>query len=54
MAVTGKRPRHWAAEITDLPTLDARREMLKKVPEHLQDLVKKHLENTFLQRKHRS
>lgn len=42
-----KPPRQWAAEIAALPTLEARRQRLDQVPEHLQALVKTHLKNAW-------
>lgn len=39
----GKRPRHIAAEIIQLPTLEARREALSRVQPEWQDLVRAHL-----------
>lgn len=47
-----KRPRHWAAEIAALPTLEQRREALNAVPDQIKDLVKKHIEITFFVNKH--
>lgn len=38
-----KRPRHYAAELVALETKEQRIEALKKVPAHLQDMVKTHL-----------
>lgn len=40
-----KRPRHYAAEIIQLDTLEQRRQALEKVPAHLQEHVKTHVRN---------
>jgi hypothetical protein len=48
-----KRPRHWAAEIAALPTLEQRQERLKKVPQEWQELVKTHLTITFFVKSHK-
>lgn len=49
-----KRPRHYAAEIAQLPTREQRQAALNKVPAEWQQLVKKHVEITFFQTKKRS
>ncbi len=36
-------PRHYAAQIAELKTLQERREALEKVPEHFKSIVKTHL-----------
>ena len=46
-----ERPRHYAARIMELETREQRREALEKVPPHLRDLVKKHVEITYELRK---
>lgn len=46
-----KRPRDWAAEIVELPTKEERRAALQRVPEHLQGMVKTHVQNTWTLRK---
>lgn len=46
-----KRPRQWAAEIAELPTLEERRERLKLVPEEQLPLVKTHLKNFWGRKK---
>jgi methylphosphotriester-DNA--protein-cysteine methyltransferase len=46
-----KRPRQYAAEIVALKTREERAQKLTEVPEHLRELVKKHVELTFKQRK---
>lgn len=52
--MTEKRPRRYAAEIAQLPTREQRQAALAKVPAEWQALVKKHVEITFFQQKHRS
>lgn len=42
-----KRPRHWAAEILNLPTREQRRERLQQVPEHLRDWVADYVKTEF-------
>lgn len=42
-----KRPRAYAQGIIALPTRAERAEALKKVPEHLQELVKAHVVNAY-------
>jgi hypothetical protein len=49
-----KRPRHWAAEIAALPSIEQRREALKKVPPEFAEIVKTHLRNTFFINSYRS
>ncbi|EDY85358.1 hypothetical protein GP5015_1598 [gamma proteobacterium HTCC5015] len=44
---TGKWPRHWAAEILQLPTREQRKAHLQKVPEHLRDWVEHIVKNEF-------
>lgn len=39
----GKPARQWAAEIADLPNLEARRARLREVPRNLLPLVETHL-----------
>lgn len=46
-----KRPRHYAAEIAELPTKEARRAALDRVPAEWRELVKRHVENTFFIRR---
>lgn len=41
------RPRQYAAQIVALKSKDERRAALAEVPEHLRDLVRKHVENTW-------
>jgi hypothetical protein len=43
-----KRPRQYAEEILKLPTRELRAEYLAKVPEHLQSMVKQHVEHAFM------
>lgn len=40
-------PRQYAAQIVALPSIDERRAALAQVPEHLRDLVRKHVEITW-------
>ena len=40
-------PRQYAELILKLPTREARRDYLDKCPKHLQDLIRKHVENHF-------
>lgn len=40
-----KRPREYAAEIAALPSRAQRQEALAKVPQHLQAMVKTHVQN---------
>ena len=42
-----KRPRHYAAEILKLKTKEERRAALDSVPEHLRDLVRKHVQAAY-------
>jgi len=42
-----KRPRQYAHEITKMKTADERKAALAKVPEHLRELVKTHVEITW-------
>lgn len=42
-----KRPRHWAAEIAALASLNERRAVLAQVPDHLRPLVETHLRNIW-------
>jgi alkylhydroperoxidase/carboxymuconolactone decarboxylase family protein YurZ len=42
-----KRPRHYAAEIATLKTLEQRRNALEKVPQNFQEIVKAHLKNAW-------
>lgn len=42
-----KWPRHYAAEIAAIGSLEGRREALGRVPEHMRELVKTHLKNTW-------
>lgn len=53
MSSLPKRPRHYAAEICALPTPEARREALAKVPEEWREMTRKHVENTFALKKRR-
>lgn len=46
-----KRPRQWADEIAQLPKKAQRAEALAKVPEHLQSLVRRHVEIAFMKLK---
>ena len=46
-----KRPRHYAAEIVRLRTLDQRRAALELVPEHLRELTAAHIRNEWQRRK---
>jgi hypothetical protein len=48
---TEKRPRQWAAEIMKISTREERVNKLAGVPQHLQDMVRTHVENTFKFRK---
>lgn len=41
------RPREYAAQILQLRTREERNAALREVPEHLQDLVRKHCEITW-------
>jgi len=47
-----KRPRHYAAEIAALQTLEERRTALEKVPEHYKDIVKTHLKIYWFIKQH--
>jgi len=47
-----KRPRHYAAEIAALQTLEERRTALEKVPEHYKDIVKTHVKNYWFIKQH--
>jgi len=47
-----KRPRHYAAEIAALQTLEERRTALEKVPAHYQDIVKTHVKNYWFIKQH--
>lgn len=38
-----KRPRHWAAEIAQLPTREERQARLNQAPQHWRELIKTHL-----------
>lgn len=49
-----KRPRHYAAEIAALKTLEERRQALERVPPDFKELVKTHLTIAFFINKHRS
>jgi hypothetical protein len=46
-----KRPRQYAAEIVALKTREERAQKLTEVPEHLRDLVKKHVTLFFINKK---
>lgn len=48
-----KRPRHYAAEIAGIKTLEERRAALEKVPEHYKEIVRTHLKNTWFIKQHR-
>jgi hypothetical protein len=48
-----KRPRDWAAEIASIESLEDRRELLKKVPAELQELVKTHLKIYWFTKQHK-
>jgi hypothetical protein len=48
-----KRPRHYAAEIAKLKTLEERRTAIEQVPEHYKEIVKTHLKNTWFVNQHR-
>lgn len=43
-----KWPRHYASEILDIPTRAARAAHLEIVPDHLRDLVRRHVEDHFV------
>lgn len=45
-----KRPRMFAAEILALKTREERQLALEKVPEHLRELVRRHVINEFSKR----
>jgi hypothetical protein len=47
---TPKRPRQYAAEISQLKSRKTRAEALENVPEHLRALTKKHVEIYFAHR----
>lgn len=47
-----KRPRHYAAELVALESKEQRIEALKKVPEHLQEMVKTHLKIYWFIKQH--
>lgn len=49
-----KRPRHYAAEIAALRSVEQRREALEKVPAEFKELVKTNLTITFFINKHRN
>jgi len=49
-----KRPRHYAAEIAALQTLEERRAAIEKVPAHYQEIVKTHLKNYWFIKKFQS
>lgn len=51
--VKDKAPRHYAAEIAQLPTKEQRQVALTAVPPEWRELVKKHVEITFFVNKHR-
>lgn len=47
-----KRPRHYAAEIAAMKTLEQRRAAIEAVPEEWRELVKAHLTNRAEKAKH--
>jgi len=52
--ISEKRPRHYANEILNITDVKDRRAALDLVPEHLQSLVKKHVEIQFELKKSRN
>jgi len=47
-----KRPRHYAAEILDLNTVEERRDALKEVPTEQRERVELYVRNEFERRKY--
>ncbi len=48
-----KRPREYAEHILTLRKREDRAKALSEVPEHLQDMVKKHVESHFMRMKNK-
>ena len=46
-----KAPRHYAEQILELQTREERNRALQQVPEHLQGIVRRHVENAFIKKK---
>lgn len=52
MEINERRPRQYAAEIIALRTKEERAAALARVPEHLRELTRRHVETEFDRRKY--